>query len=97
MRTWSRCDSLMPANEDLVLVYGPTCDHIGMGYWDFGDETWRTEDGYRIDPTHWMPLPDPPDGVCDICAADGVSFLNGMVVCRDCAGSIADRELEVSP
>lgn len=25
-----------------------------------GTEGWRTPEGWRVNPTHWMPLPDPP-------------------------------------
>lgn len=30
-------------------------------YWSTEDESWMTEDRVMIDPTHWRPLPEPPE------------------------------------
>ena len=57
-----------------VLLYGVTCPgevmvqfrkpKVFSGYWSRLDESWTTDgshwDGPFVDPTHWMPLPDPP-------------------------------------
>ena len=39
------------------LWYG---DDYGVTYFDSG--VWWVEDGEVVEPTHWMPLPDPPGG-----------------------------------
>ena len=31
-----------------------------MGYWDASGWLWGTRDQRSKQPTHWMPLPDPP-------------------------------------
>jgi hypothetical protein len=51
------------ARNRAVLVYVPGCEEddervMVARFWG----RWSTvEDGADIEPTHWMPLPDPPD------------------------------------
>jgi hypothetical protein len=48
-----------------ILVFVPdsadTCGGVFMADWSDTRETWRIyiDDG-RLNPTHWMPLPNPP-------------------------------------
>ena len=58
-----------PKNGSAILLY--PCGIFGavspdIGYWnrDKDYEAWRTLDGERIEPSpsHWMPLPTPPEG-----------------------------------
>ena len=47
---------------EVVLLYVPS-DGPRTGYFDL--ESWISDCGawdYEHDPTHWMPLPEPPNG-----------------------------------
>ena len=55
-----------PKDADVILLY---LDGSGVqpGYWDEDRGRWLacethglTGGGWHADPTHWMPLPDPP-------------------------------------
>jgi hypothetical protein len=44
-----------------VLVWRPNCAEIGhYSYTERGKGRWQSEYGRNINPTHWMPLPEPP-------------------------------------
>lgn len=62
--TWIPVTESLPAPNQVVLVY-PDCDKkVAVGSLSYiGDEAlWGivTDDWYRIYPTHWQPLPEPP-------------------------------------
>lgn len=49
------------------LSYGPKIllyvdEHLGVGFWDQDFNKFYVEypEAHRGEPTHWMPLPDPP-------------------------------------
>ena len=48
-----------------VILFDPACEtgkDVVVGYFshsDGGDNCWKAY-GMMIDPTHWMPLPEPP-------------------------------------
>ena len=52
------------SQNDSVTYKGPM---IFSGYWDEMDESWcargSTWEGPFFNPTHWMPLPEPPNMV----------------------------------
>jgi hypothetical protein len=31
-----------------------------IGYYDTDLKEWRDHNGYELNPTHWMPMPEPP-------------------------------------
>lgn len=48
-----------------VLLFDPEYpnDHrkVLEGYWDADAEVWLSADKERVFPTHWQPLPNPPE------------------------------------
>ena len=50
--------------HDMVFMAGPS---VFAGYWDIIDGAWcatgSTWAGPFYDPTHWMPLPPPPEAL----------------------------------
>ena len=66
MSEWINCDDKMPHDEQHVLIFEPHClSHAERG---IGDTIYFNGlfDDYRENGsrwvTHWMPLPEPPDG-----------------------------------
>ena len=58
LRPWIPCRERMPESEGRYLVYDSVSKaQFVTQYW--GDGTWRT---VRAEITHWMPLPDDPEG-----------------------------------
>lgn len=57
MSEWISVEDLMPEKYEYVIIYAEdnvyiaSCDEMGL----FNDS-----DGWSFDPTHWMPLPEPP-------------------------------------
>lgn len=46
-----------------VWVLGEWCDPSWtIGTWDRSADEWIREDERSLRPTHWLPLPDPPEG-----------------------------------
>lgn len=68
MTEWRAIDSA-PRDEERILLFYPEvegvpCDGIIEG-WYFSspkglDDGWETIIGFIGEPTHWMPLPEPP-------------------------------------
>lgn len=80
LRTWQPIETA-PKDGRMVLLYPSRCwveecDRGEVGYWDadfgeWGGEGPRAED-YR-GPTHWMPLPQPPDPPSPEIGSNGAS------------------------
>lgn len=66
--TWQPIETA-PIDADLLLLYEPGYG-VRSGFWyedDSGREFWvcvetRTITDGKASPTHWMPLPEPPNG-----------------------------------
>lgn len=61
MSDWIPVTERLPDNQENVL-----CDDEGrvvVGYYTDEEVGWHDVHNYRIYPTHWMPLPEPPEGV----------------------------------
>jgi hypothetical protein len=63
---WQPIESA-PEDRD-ILLFCPegVCTKVFVGYWDV--DCWSTPEGGEIvrisgHPTHWMPLPEPPEGI----------------------------------
>lgn len=58
---WQPIDSAPKDGSAILSIVG---DKIPVVCWwckgDYYSGWWRGDAGYRIYPTHWMPLPDPP-------------------------------------
>ena len=55
MTEWIRIAEELPNHSDNVLAFDPDEGVVMASYLN----TW-SGDLYRIEPTHWMPLPEPP-------------------------------------
>ena len=67
MSEWISVKERLPEYDDDVLLWASSWDHVYVGYWRHSEE-WigrhRAESEGPLpttDPTHWMPLPPPPD------------------------------------
>ena len=52
-----------PMDETAVLVYDANGDELATAFWDDTENRWyetSTLDVFVGQPTHWMPLPEPP-------------------------------------
>lgn len=95
---WREIASEMPDADETVLLFAPAADpDVWMGYFD-GSE-WLTVEGRSLtldgtEPTHWMPLPDPPDG-----PAPRFSFSRGSAGVRsqDLTGPESGAALSPNP
>lgn len=57
---WISCSERMPDNNHDVLFFD-VWGYIRMGWFSADDRSWFTsDDGCRMEVTHWMPLPEPP-------------------------------------
>lgn len=56
---WISVEERLPEAKQRVLTYSPV-DGIAMGA-HMGDGRWLVISSYPDTPTHWMPLPTPPD------------------------------------
>ena len=59
---WICCSDRMPDNNHDVLFFD-VWGYIRIGWFSADDRSWFTsDDGCRMEVTHWMPLPEPPQG-----------------------------------
>jgi hypothetical protein len=66
MRTWQPIETAPKIPNEDILVYRPNCKpsayipQVGVDYWSprLGN-VWAKSNHYT-QPTHWMPLPEPP-------------------------------------
>lgn len=49
-----------PKDREILLLTGETCRRIVIGNWYSNDRIWFDREATRLEPTHWMPLPEPP-------------------------------------
>lgn len=58
---WIRVDNHLPEEHEEVFTYGETgiCT-AEIAWFDEGIPYWMCRGEFSVDPTHWMPLPDPP-------------------------------------
>nr|WP_289628021.1 DUF551 domain-containing protein [Escherichia coli] len=57
---WISCSERMPDNNHDVLFFD-VWGYIRIGWFSADDRSWFTsDDGCRMEVTHWMPLPEPP-------------------------------------
>ncbi|HIA5875391.1 TPA: DUF551 domain-containing protein [Escherichia coli] len=60
---WISCSERMPDNNHDVLFFD-VWGYIRIGWFSADDRSWFTsDDGCRMEVTHWMPLPEPPQEV----------------------------------
>lgn len=62
MSEWQPIETA-PKDETPVLLWANTRRDREYSHWigAFDGENWRDEvEGHFLQPTHWMPLPDPP-------------------------------------
>jgi len=57
---WIKCSERMPENEQTVLVWHGHYEYQEILEWTGKQWSPLYYSPYRI--THWMPLPDPPEG-----------------------------------
>jgi hypothetical protein len=64
---WISVKDQLPEIDQKVLVWNikfPDPEFLDIGYYDpdsCPDTCWRCEEYMSIEPTHWMPLPEPPE------------------------------------
>lgn len=57
---WIPVTKRLPEHHQLVLVFDPECFGFGLAALT-KDQGWRGEEVNMYAPTHWMPLPAPPE------------------------------------
>lgn len=58
---WQTIETAPVTGATIILTDGV---HVTAGWWNSVTNSWQgggTVDGWEEHPTHWMPLPDPPD------------------------------------
>lgn len=61
MSEWIAVTKSLPDSDTTVMTFEPdSCEPVWLGYYD--GEQWKDIMGdARINTTHWMPFPDPPE------------------------------------
>jgi hypothetical protein len=64
---WIPCSERLPEKHVEVLAYSPYWGKIVVAMWggEFWLEQWTDDDLEQSEITHWMPLPEPPEGGTD--------------------------------
>lgn len=64
---WIPCIERLPEKHVEVLAYSPYWGKIVVAMWggEFWLEQWTDDDLEQSEITHWMPLPEPPEGGAD--------------------------------
>lgn len=64
---WIPCSERLPEKHVEVLAYSPYWGKIVVAMWggEFWLEQWTDDDLEQSEITHWMPLPEPPEGGAD--------------------------------
>lgn len=64
VQKWIPCSDRMPEKHEEVLAYSPYWGKIVVAMWggEFWLEQWTDDDLEQSEITHWMPLPEPPEG-----------------------------------
>lgn len=65
MAEWISVEDRMPENNDYVLAWSPRYGQVVIAWYYNEDGLWRTEDNFAPFPSHWMPLPEPPENETD--------------------------------
>lgn len=61
MSNWIPTDKALPDSNETVIVHSADCDPpVWLGYIEDGE--WWHIDGWPAPVTHWMPMPEPPEG-----------------------------------
>ena len=61
---WISVDERLPEKLVEVSVHDPDHPLVRIGYYSrIWEGEWRSLDARKIDPTHWMPYPDPPEAL----------------------------------
>ncbi len=50
-----------PRDNTYYLLYNSVLGDFDIGYKDSTDDSWYDDMAYDLKPTHWMPLPSPPE------------------------------------
>jgi hypothetical protein len=62
MPTWTSIDKALPDDDETVLIFAEECDPpVWLGYIEAG--VWYSADAWQTRVTHWMPMPEAPEGV----------------------------------
>ena len=61
MTDWYPIETAPKRDEgrDILVWDGFVCDVVNVGWWEGDEPVWFNGD-VRVNPTHWMPLPEPP-------------------------------------
>lgn len=64
---WIPCSEMLPEKHVEVLAYSPYWGKIVVAMWggEYWLEQWTDDDLEQSEITHWMPLPEPPEGGAD--------------------------------
>jgi hypothetical protein len=57
-RRWIPVSERLPDKSGGYLIFNCGCENA---YFDFKDGSWETETMFNVEPTHWQPLPPPPE------------------------------------